>query len=97
MCDHHLPSIGRVRIAFLVGELMMNAMRRHPENRTAFERERGAHRQEIFHPLGSLVAAMGQQAVIAHADAEAARDPPQEHATNRAFQVKKNSAATAPM
>ena len=79
MCAHHLPSTRRVRIAFLIGMLMMDAVRGDPEDRSAFERERAADRQEIFHPLRSLVAAVRQQAVIAHADAQAAGNPPQEH------------------
>src|SRR5450755_4635857 len=69
---------GRMRIAFFVGELMMNAVRGHPENRSAFERQRGAPSQEIFDPSRRLVAAMREQTVIAHADAETARNPPQE-------------------
>ena len=72
-----------VRIARLVGQLMMNAMRGHPEDRTAFQRQRGADGQNIFQPLGALVAAMGQQTVITHADAQAARNPVHNHANNQ--------------
>ena len=68
-----------MRIAFLIGELMMDAVRRHPENRPAFERERRANGQEILHPLRRLISAMREQPVITHADAQAARNPPQEH------------------
>src|SRR4030095_12817679 len=35
----------RVRVAFLVGLLMMDAMRRDPEDRTALERQRSAEGQ----------------------------------------------------
>src|SRR4029077_13657488 len=67
---------GRMGIAILIGKLVMNAMRGHPENRSAFEGEGGANRQEIFHPLVGFVAAMREQPVIAHANAQAARNPP---------------------
>ena len=36
-----------VRIAFLVGELVVDAMRRDPENRSALERQRAADREEV--------------------------------------------------
>ena len=58
-----------VRIAFLVAELVMDAMRRHPEDRSALKRQRGEDGHDVFEPLGNLVAAMREQAVIAHADA----------------------------
>ena len=78
----HVRPVGafarRVRIAFVIRMLMMNAMRGDPEDRSALERERAAHRQEVLDPLRRLVAAMRQQAVIAHADAERAGDPPQD-------------------
>ena len=77
MCAHHLPSIGECGSPSLIGILVMNAVRGHPENRSAFERQRRANRQQILHPLRSLVAAMRQQPVIAHPDAQAARNPPQ--------------------
>src|SRR5580658_2878507 len=60
----------RVRIARLVGELMMDPMRGYPENRSAFQRQRSANREEIFQPLGTFVTAMRQQPVITHADAK---------------------------
>ena len=78
MCAHHLPSTGEWGIAFVIRKAVMDAVRRDPEDGAAFEGERGADRQEIFHPLGSFVAAMREQAVVAHADAEAAGNPPQE-------------------
>ena len=96
MCAHHVPSTRRMRIAFVIGMLVVNAVRGDPEDRSALKRERAADREEVLDPLRRLVAAVRQQAVIAHADAEAAGDPPQEQRSKRAFQVKKNSAATAP-
>jgi len=77
MCDHHLPSIGSADRR-LRRKLMMDAVRGHPENRTAFERQRGAPGEKYSIHLGVFVAAVSQQAVIAHADAEASRNPPQE-------------------
>jgi hypothetical protein len=53
----------------------MDAMRRYPENRSAFQSENGASRQKILNPLGSSVAAMSQEPVVAHADPQAARGP----------------------
>jgi len=59
-----------VRVAFLVGVLMMDAVSGDPEDGTALERETTAHSDEVLDPLGGLVAAMSQQAVIGHADAD---------------------------
>src|SRR5882724_1112706 len=56
----------------------MHAMRCYPEERAAFQSQRGADGQEILHPLGSFVTAVREQAVIPHADAEASGNPPQE-------------------
>lgn len=67
-----------MRIAFLVGELMMNAVCGYPEDRAAFERQGRANCQEIFDPLGCFVSPMREQPVIAHANSKAAGDPPQE-------------------
>jgi hypothetical protein len=67
-----------VWIPFAIGELMMNAVRRHPENRATFERQRGANRQEVFHPFRGLVSAVRQQAVVTHANAETPGNPPKE-------------------
>ncbi len=55
----------------------MNAVGRHPEDWTAFEGERSADSEEVFQPLRAFVAAMGEQTVIAHADAQVARNPVQ--------------------
>src|SRR5580704_2253631 len=62
---------GRVRIAFLIGILMMNAMCCHPEDWSAFESQGGACSEEIFHPLRSSVTAMGEQPMVAHTNAQA--------------------------
>ena len=64
----------RVRIAFLIRVLVMDAMGRDPEDRPAFERERGAPGQQVLNPLVGLVTAVGQQPVIGHPDAEHAGD-----------------------
>jgi len=45
-----------MRIAFLIPELMMNAVGSHPEDGTAFESERRADSQKILDPLRSPVA-----------------------------------------
>src|ERR1700756_1634734 len=64
-------------IAFHVGQLMMNPVCRYPCDRTAFQRQRSASRQKIFHPFRSLEAAMRKQPVIAHPDPETSGYPPQ--------------------
>ncbi len=66
-----------MRVTFFVGVLMMDAMRSNPSYWPAFESERAAHRQEIFDSFGRLVPSMSEQTVVAHADAQAAGDPPQ--------------------
>src|ERR1700688_1282363 len=69
----------RMRVAFQIRILMMYAVGRYPENWPAFQSEGGADRQEIFHPLWSLIPAMRQQPVITHPHSQAARPPPQKH------------------
>src|ERR1700722_12796524 len=69
----------RMRVAVYVRKLVVDAVGGHPENWTAFERHGGAYGHEIFHPLGGLVAAVGQQAVVTHADAHAGGKPPEKH------------------
>lgn len=79
----------RVRIAVFIGILMMNAMSGDPENGPAFECKRAADGQEIFDPFGSFIPAMGQQAVIAHADAPTARDQPEKDSNKESVPGKK--------
>src|SRR6185312_7186819 len=61
-------------VSLHVSILVMHAMSRHPEKRTAFQGQRAAGGQHVFQPLVSLVAAMREQAMIAHADSKTARD-----------------------
>src|SRR5215472_620598 len=77
-----------MRIAFHVSVLVMDAMRCHPEEWPAFQGQSRAYCQKIFEPLVGLVSAMGEQAVITHADAEAAGDPPQQHSHKKCFPGK---------
>ena len=85
-----------MRIAFFVGVLVMDAMRGDPEDGSAFQSERAAKGEEIFHPVGSLVAAMSEQAVIAHADTEASggaiKNDGQGHACPRQHKERGDSA-----
>jgi hypothetical protein len=67
-----------MRIAFHVSILVMDAVRRYPEERAAFQRQRGAEGDEIFEPLVRLETAMREQPVVRNADAQAAGDPPQQ-------------------
>ncbi len=59
-----------VGIAFLVGVLMVDAMGGHPEDGSAFKGEAAAGGDEVLQPLGHAIAAVGEQAVIGHADAD---------------------------
>src|SRR5262249_2053009 len=73
----------RMRIAFYISILVMNAMRRHPEKWPAFQRQRGADRQEVLNPFICLESTMGQQPMVTHANAQAAGNPPQQHGRNK--------------
>src|SRR6266436_1062861 len=64
-------------IAFHIGQLVMYAMRCNPCDRSTFQGQSAASRQKIFHPFRSLVSAMRQQPVVAHANTETASHPPQ--------------------
>jgi hypothetical protein len=48
-----------------------------PKYWPTFQSQRAAHSEEIFHPPGRIVAAMRQQAMVAHPDAQAPGGPPQ--------------------
>jgi len=63
-----------VGVAFLIGVLMMDAVSGYPEDGAALKREAAAHGDEILDPLGNTIAAMGQQAVVSHADADVDRE-----------------------
>lgn len=62
--------VRRVRIAFLVAVLMVNAVRGHPEDRSALKGHGAAGGHEDLKPAGNAIAAVRQQAVIRHADAD---------------------------
>ena len=63
-----------VGVAFVVGVLVMNTVGGYPEDWTALKREAAAHGDEVLDPLGDPVAAMGEQAVISHTDADVDRE-----------------------
>jgi hypothetical protein len=86
-----------VRITLLVCEPVVNAVRSHLEDGSAFEAQRAAEGQKIFHPLGSSVPVMCEQPMIAHPDAQAPRYPQRTIATKKVCQVKKNNAAIPPI
>ena len=65
----------RVRIAFLVRELVMLAMRGYPQQRPAFQSRHAADRQKVLKPLGSREGAMGEQPVKTDAESQARRHP----------------------
>ena len=49
---------------------MMDAVGGDPEDGSALKGEAAAHGDEVLDPLGGLVAAMGEQAMVGHADAD---------------------------
>src|SRR5271169_4462588 len=76
-------------ITLFIGVLVMNTMCRDPGDGTAFKGQGTAGGEEIFHPPWSLITAMREQAVIAHTNAEAAGNPPHNHANNQRLPGKK--------
>src|ERR1700693_500662 len=79
----------RMRIALLVGMLVVDAMRGHPENRAALKRQRRANREEVFDPEGSFVASVREQAMVADANTEARRNPPEQCSDRECFPGEK--------
>src|SRR2546423_7785194 len=69
------PVARAVRVGGRVRMRVVNPVRRDPLDGPAFERQRGAERQEILDPLRRLVAVVRQQPVVAHAYAEAPGHP----------------------
>ena len=65
-----------VRVAGLVGVLMVHPVDGYPVERAALERHRAAGSHEVFEPSGRYVATMGELAVVAHADADVLADKP---------------------
>jgi hypothetical protein len=53
---------------------MMDAMGGYPEDRAALKGEASAGADEVLDPLGSPVAAVGEQAMVGHADADVDRE-----------------------
>src|SRR5258708_24453994 len=78
-----------VRVALFVRILVMHAMRGDPENRSALEGERRTGRQEILDPFRGLEAAVREEAMVAHADAETPRNPPQQNRHQERFPAKR--------
>src|SRR5580692_9794685 len=86
----------RVRIAFVIGKLMMNAMRGYPEDWSAFKSQSCAGCEEIFDPLRSSVTAMREQPMVAHTNAQASRNPPEEHRHQKSFPGKEEECGNRP-
>ena len=63
-----------VRVAGVVAVLVMDAVGADPADGSAFERECAADGKEVLDNLRHGIAAVGEQAVIAHADAEVDRE-----------------------
>src|SRR5271156_1659302 len=65
----------RVRITFLIRELVMLTMDSHPEKRAAFHGRHAANRKKVLKPLGCREGAVGEQSMITNAKSQAAGDP----------------------
>src|SRR5579859_7833590 len=72
-----LPLARRVRVAFRIGELMVHPMGSDPEQRSTFDGGDGANCKNILEPLGSLKAAMREQAMIRQANSHNGGQPVQ--------------------
>jgi len=62
---------GRMRIAGLIGLLMMDTMGGHPEDGPAFQRQGAANGKEILKPDRHFVGPVRVQPMVSHADAQA--------------------------
>src|SRR5271154_3285590 len=67
----------RVRITFLVRELVMLAMIGHPEKRASFQSRHSANRKKILKPFGCREGAMDEQPVITDAESQSHCHPVQ--------------------
>jgi hypothetical protein len=74
----------------------VNTVGSYPENGPAFETQRATEGQKILDPLGSSVAAMCEQPVIAHPDAQAPRYPPENNCKEQSFPGKKEQCRNSP-
>src|ERR1700731_4594798 len=72
-----------MRIALFVGVLVMHAMRGYPGDRSALESEGAASGEKILHPFGRFISTMSQQAMVAHAYAQAAANPPHDNSDDK--------------
>src|SRR5260370_4974759 len=73
-------ALGRaVRIAFLIGMLMMLAVQRHPLQRAALHGKRAGESEEVLQKLGTFEGAVREQPVIADANSQAAANKMQQH------------------
>src|SRR5580658_1322427 len=63
-----------MRISRPVGVMMMHAMGGNPDQGSAFQAQCGAYRQQMLHPPRYLVAAVGEQTMVTHADPGIDRD-----------------------
>src|SRR5262249_18020145 len=57
-----------MRISWAVGELVMQAMDGNPIDGSSLESQRATNGHDVFEPLWRDVAAMSEEAVIAHAN-----------------------------
>jgi hypothetical protein len=64
-------------IAGLIGLLMMNAVRRYPEDGSAFKRQGAAYCENILKPQRQAIRPVGVQPMVAKADSEPGSKPVQ--------------------
>src|SRR5215469_12314330 len=68
----------RVRITGLIGFLVMDPMRRNPEDRSSLERQRPTNGKEILQAEWYLVRSVRVQAMVPHADTKTCGHPDEE-------------------
>lgn len=84
-------------ISWLVTVPMMYAVGGDPSNRPSLKRQRAAGRKKILGPLRYVIAAVCQEAVVTHPDAEVDCEHINNGSDDEVVQLKKKSAAIAPI
>src|SRR5260370_35833276 len=73
----------RMRVAGLIGFLVVDSMCRNPENRSTLERQRAANGKKILKRQRHLIRPVSVQPMVAHADPEAGTHPVEEQSDGK--------------
>ena len=88
--------VRRVRIALLIAEAMVLAVHGDPGDGRTFSGQGSQQTEQAADPRKRLKTAVGQEAMVAQANPQAASDPGKNAKRHRPTQVKQNGAASAP-